>query len=248
MMKRGLLYPLLLLSLTACGGASEVDERANKSAKIHTELAASYFERGQYAIALQEIGAALQSDDSYAQAYNVRALVHMTLKEDEEADRDFRRSLKLDPGNAGTHNNYGWFLCQRGRAKESIPQFLEALKDPLYATPDLAYSNAGVCAIKAGDLAVANSYLERALILHPEMPEALVGMAELNYTRGDYVMARMHWQRFLQTDPQLDAAQLWLAVRIARKMNDRNAEASYAMQLRNRFPDSTEAQRLQARE
>jgi type IV pilus assembly protein PilF len=237
-----------LLLLSGCGSTGSVDDRARNSAKIHTELAASYFERGQYAIALQELGVALQSDDSYAPAYNVRGLVRMTLREDTQAEADFRRSLKLEPGNAATHNNFGWFLCHRGRPKESIAEFLEALKDPLYNTPDLAYANAGICAHRAGDLAAAESSLERALILHPGMPEALAGLAEVHYSKGDHAAARMHWLRFLQTGVELDAAQLWLGVRLERKMGDRDAAASYALQLRKRFPDSREAQFLQAGE
>ena len=247
-MRSGKLALVALLLLSGCGSTGPVDERARNSAKIHTELAASYFERGQYAIALQEIGVALQSDDDYAPAYNVRGLVRMTLREDAQAEADFRRSLKLEPGNAATHNNFGWFLCQRGRAKESIAEFLEALKDPLYNTPDLAYANAGICAQRAGDLVAAESYLERALILRPGMPEALAGLAEVHYSKGDVATARMHWRHFLQAGTEPDAAQLWLGVRIERKMGDRNAAASYALQLRKRFPDSREAQLLQAGE
>jgi len=239
---------IALLLLSGCGSTGPVDERARNSAKIHTELAASYFERGQYAVALQEIGVALQSDGDYAPAYNVRGLVRMTLGEDAEAEADFRRSLKLEPGNAATHNNFGWFLCQRGRPKESIAEFLEALKDPLYNTPDVAYANAGICAHRAGDPVAAESYLQRALILHPGMPQALAGLAEVYYSKGDVATARMHWRRFLQTGAEMDAAQLWLGVRIERKSGDRDAAASYALQLRKHFPDSREAQLLQAGE
>lgn len=239
---------LLALLLVACAGGGVPDERARNSAKIHTELAASYFERGQYSVALQELGAAMQADDEYAPAYNVRGLVRMKLREDEQADRDFRRALQLDPSSASALNNYGWFLCQRGKPKESIAKFLEALKDPLYNTPDMAYANAGVCAIKAGDLIAAEGYLERALILHPAMPEAQIGLAELNYTRGDYSVAKVHLMRFMQVYDALTPEQLWLAIRIERKVGDRNAAASYALQLRKRFPDSREAQLLQAGE
>ena len=37
---------------------------------------------------------------------------------------------------------------------------------------------------------------------------------------------------------------LWLGVRVERKLGDRNSEASYAMQLKNKFPDSKEARSL----
>lgn len=246
-MKQWMVY-LFAFLLVGCTSNGVSDERARNSAKIHTELAASYFERGQYSIALQELGAAMQADDEYAPAYNVRGLVRMKLHEDAQADKDFRRSLKLDPHSASALNNYGWFLCQRGHPKESIDKFLDALKDPLYNTPDMAYANAGVCAIKAGDLIAAESYLERALILHPGMSEAQIGLAELNYAKGDYSMAKVHLMRFMQVYDALTPEQLWLAVRIQRKVGDRNSAASYALQLRKRFPDSREAQLLQAGE
>lgn len=246
-MKQWMVYFFALL-LVACASGGAKDERALNSAKIHTELAASYFERGQYSIALQELDVAMQADDSYAPAYNVRGLVRMRLREDGRADKDFRRALQLDPSNASALNNYGWFLCQRGKPKESIAKFLDALQDPLYNTPDVAYANAGVCATKAGDLVAAGSYFERALILHPGMPEAEAGLADMYYTQGDYARAKVHLMQFMQVYDALTAEHLWLALRIERKMNDRNAAASYAMQLRNRFPGSPEVQLLEAGE
>lgn len=243
---------LLVLLLTGCassGGGSAGTPQADTThaqavAKIHTELAAAYYGRGQYAVALQEAGVALQAEPDYAPAYNVRALVRMALREDEEADADFRRSLELDRTNSETHNNYGWFLCQRGRAKESLVQFQQALKNPLYATPEMAYVNLGMCSKKAGLMKDVENNLQRALILHPGMPEALYGLADWSYASGDFAGAKSYFLRFSQVAPELNAEQLWLAVRIERKMRDRNSEASYAFQLRKRFPDSREAQLL----
>jgi type IV pilus assembly protein PilF len=90
----------------------------------------------------------------------------------------------------------------------------------------------------------AEVYFQRALILHPGMPEALYGLADWNYNRGDYAGAKSYFLRFSQVYGELTAEQLWLAVRIERKMRDRNSEASYSLQLRKRFPDSREAQLL----
>ncbi len=239
----------LLAGCASSGGGSEgtpaMDTtRAQSIARIHTELAAAYYERKQYAVALQEVAVALQADAGYAPAYTVRALVRMALREDDQSDADFRRSLQLDSMNSETHNNYGWFLCQRGRTKESIKQFQEALKNPLYTTPEMAYVNLGVCSKKAGQMREAESNLQRALVMRPGMPEALYGLADWSYDSGDYAGAKSYFLRFSQTSLELTAEQLWLAVRIERKMHDRNAEASYALQLRKRYPDSRETQLL----
>lgn len=250
MKKFGLLFIILLSTGCASSGGGSAGtpqtdpSHAQAVAKVHTELAAAYYERTQYSVALQEIGVAMEADADYAPAYNVRALVRMALHEEDRADADFRRSLQLDGASSETHNNYGWFLCQRGREKESIKQFNDALSNPLYATPEMAYVNLGVCSKKAGLMKDVEGNLQRALILRPDMPEALYGMADWNYGNRNYAVAKSYLTRLSQVAPDLNAEQLWLAVRIERKMRDRNSEASYALQLRKRFPNSRESQLL----
>lgn len=248
---RSLSYFLVVALLTGCGsqptqGDTEVppseSSRALASAKIHTELAGMYYERAQYGVALEELAIAMKKDSDYAPAYNVRGLVHMALLEDDQAERDFKRSLDLDENNSGARNNYGWFLCQRGREEESVKQFMAAVKNPLYTTPEKAFLNAGVCSKKAGKLVEAEAYLKRALIMQPRMAEALLGMAELNYAKADFASAKVYFQRFSQLAPEMTAANFLLAIRIERKLGDRNSEASYKMQLRKRFPESRETQ------
>lgn len=238
-------FPLAfsLFVLAGCSTPS-ADSNNSKSARVHTELAGLYFERGQYGVALDEIEQALQADRSFAQAYSVRGLVHMALREDREAEEDFRKSLNLDRNDSDTHNNYGWFLCQRGREKESIPHFMAALKNPLYQTPGRAFLNAGLCSRKIGNNKDAEEFLQRALAAQPGMPQALLAMAEMSFAAGDYAAAKKYFAGYSQSSDNLAAEQLWLAVRIERKMGDRNSEASYGMQLRKRFPDARETQLL----
>lgn len=240
---------LLVFALAGCASSQGPDEsqaaaRSRSSAKIHTELAAAYYERGQYAISLQETETAIRFDADYAPVYNMRALVRMALLEDKEAEADFRRSMRLDEANSEARNNYGWFLCQRGRGREGMQQFMDALKNPLYATPESAWLNAGVCSKKMGQLKEADEYLQRALILRPGYPGALYGLADLNYLMRDFQSAKRYFLRFTQAVQELNAEQLLLGVRIERKVGDRNSEASYALQLRKRFPDARETQLL----
>jgi type IV pilus assembly protein PilF len=241
-------YPafLLVLSVLVLAACSTTADKAQglKSAKVHTELAGLYYQRAQYGVALEELNNALKADQDYAPAYSVRGLIHMALHEDKDAEADFKRSLRLDDTDSDTHNNYGWFLCQRGRPGESIEQFVAAIKNPLYTTPGLAYLNAGLCSRKAGNNKDAEDFLQKALLVQPDLAPAIYALAELNFADGDYFAAKKHFSNFSQKTDNLTAEQLWLGVRINRKVGDRNSEASYAAQLRNRFPDSREAQSL----
>lgn len=254
---RKLIAPLFLSIVVAgCGTPSgggqatpdQLKARITAIAKVHTELAGMYYERAQMGVALGEIDIALQADQNYAPAYNVRGLIHMALHEYKEAEEDFQQSLRLDRNDPETHNNYGWFLCERGKEKESITHFMSAIKNPLYATPEIAYLNAGKCSRKAGNSKDAEEFLQRALQVQPGMPQALLAMAELSFDNGDYAVAKQYFAKFSEKTESLTAEQLWLAVRIERKTGDRNAEASYGLQLRKRFPDARETQLLMRRE
>lgn len=238
---------LLGLLVAACSSTGRNDNTeppvdARASARVHTELAAVYYEQNQFGYALDELKYALKMDSDYAPAYGVRGLVYMSLLDDKKAQQDFERSIDLDGNDAGTRNNYGWFLCQRGREQEAMQQFMAALKNPLYATPEKAHLNAGLCMKKFGKMREAEMYLKNALSLQPKMSEALVGMAELNFAKADYAGAKSYMLRLAKNGAGMSAADLLLAIRIERKMGDRNAEASYKVQLRKRFPESREAQ------
>jgi len=221
----------------------ETSERMR--ARIHTELAAGYYGLGNIGVALEEVKDALRADPTYSPAQNVAGLIYSQLKEDALAEQSYQRALSLSPGDYDANNNYGEFLCQRKREQESIRYFLAAVRNPLYPTPDRSYVNAGVCSRRSSDMASAEKYFMMALKVRPTQAQALYQMAEITYTRGNYGEAKNYLNRLTKVAPA-SAEVLWLGVRVERRLGDRNSEASYALQLRNKYPDSKEAQALSA--
>lgn len=226
-------------------GLDQEDTARLESAKAHTELASAYYANGQLAIALEELTIAQQVYSKYAPIYFVLGLVHMDLKEDALAEQSFEKAISLDPSSSEAYNNYGWFLCQRGRIDDAIKQFMTALKNPRYETPDKPYVNAGICSRKRNDDVAALEYFERALKVRSNQPQALYHSADIFFQKGDLASAKSYLLRYTKnSDPSAEA--LWLGVRVERKFGDRITEASYAQMLRQRFPDSREAQLLKA--
>lgn len=217
---------------------------AQNRARIHTELSAVYYSRGQYGVALEELNEALRADSNYAPAYNVLGLVYMELREDGIAQQNFERALKINPNDSDANNNYGWFLCQRKREGEAIKYFLAALKNPLYATPERSYVNAGVCSRGQGDDKSAEDFFQKALRIQPASPQALLGLTEINFKAGNLGQAKTYLTRYMQA-AQADAETLWMGVRLERKLGDKDAEASYGLQLRKRFPNSSQTRAMQ---
>lgn len=223
----------------ASGGVGDPHTRA----KLHTELGALYFQDGNMAVALDELKTAIAIAPSYAPAYNVRGLVRLYLREMELAEDDFKQALRLAENDPEVNNNYGWFLCQTNREKDSIAYFLRAIKNPLYQTPGRAYLNAGRCSQKVGELDAADDFLQKALRFLPDNPQALMQLAAINYQRGNYELARKHLSDIVRkVEPSAET--LWLALRIERRLGDRSAEASYGNQLRRKFSGSPEYQEL----
>lgn len=240
---------LILLCLTACAGGSQQtrnsqanNQNALKSAQAHTNLGAAYLQKNKLEIALEEFNEAVRVMPSYAAAYNGLAMVRSALNQDEEAEYNFKKSIELDPSSSSAHNNYGTFLCSRGRYTESIDHFLQAVSNPLYSTPHLAYANAGICAKRDNDYQRAQQYLNKALQLQPLTHNAAQHLAEIQLELGSVAVAQKTLQNALVASPSAEV--LWLGVKIARALNDRNSEASYSLELRRRFPNAKETQLL----
>jgi len=221
----------------------EVGDPRNR-ARVHTELAAAYYDRGNMAIALEELRLATTADASYALAHSMFGLVYADLKETSKADESFQRALRLSPNDPEINHAYGWFLCQTSREKESIGVFLQAIRNPLYGAPSRSYTAAGMCSLRMKNSKDAEEFFARALKLDADDPGALLQLGQLRYRQGNVEDARKLVSRHLKlASPSPES--LWLAVKIERKLGERTAEHSYANQLRRRFPGSPEYQALQ---
>jgi type IV pilus assembly protein PilF len=223
--------------------ASEADSQSRERARAFTDLAGAYVARAQYKVALDELRKAITADNRYGPAYNIYGMIYMDLAEDKLAEENFRRAIELDRNDSNAHNNYGWFLCTRGRYDEGLAQFSAAIRNPLYTQPELAMTNAGLCAEKKGDIALAEANLGKALKLQPDNPNSILKLAGLYFRQGRLAEVQRLLGRHDELAPP-SAESLWLGVRLERKLGDRAQEAAYALQLRKRFPDSNETQQL----
>jgi type IV pilus assembly protein PilF len=226
-----------MLSEAQNTGQNESDIR--RRARLRVELAMEYFRGRQYSIALEELRNALTIDADYSDVHNAFALVYMELNELKLAEESFQRALRLGPNDSETNNNYGWFLCQNGQAQTAISYFQVALRNPLYATPAIAARNAGICAMKAGDLNAALDFLQRSFRFDPVSGLTMYYLGEVFYRLNEFEKARFYISR-LNQQSEPNAAGLWLGIKIERRLGDRLSEARLAQQLGRRFPDSRE--------
>ncbi|TCS33284.1 type IV pilus assembly protein PilF [Paucimonas lemoignei] len=210
-----------------------------RRARIRLQLAVGYYQQQQLPVALDEIKQALLADPNFAEAYSMRGLIYMDMGEVRLAEDNFLHALRLQPQNPDFNNNYGWYLCQNGRAEQSISYFEAALNNRTYQSPAKALNNAGVCSLRLKKTVEAERYFNEAFRLEPGNVLTNINLARLYFDRGELEKSRFYIARAISAE-NLSAEALWQAIKIERKLGDRTAELSLVTQLSKRFPNSTE--------
>ena len=209
-------------------------------AEANLNLGIAYMQEGQYQEALAKLNRAKIAQPNYSPTYNTLGVLYQRLGVPEEAEKNYKHAIKLNPMDSSALNNYGQFLCQQGRFDDAGNAFMESANNPLYPTPEISITNAGICALNNGQVDIAEQYFTQALTKNPRFNPALIQMSEISYNRGEYVKARDYLQRYLAGNTH-SSKSLWLGIRIERELGDKNALSSYTMLLRNQFADSKEA-------
>jgi type IV pilus assembly protein PilF len=208
-------------------------------ARTHVDLGMEYLRINRRDVALDEAKAALKENSSYAPAHHLMGLVYMALDQISLAEDAFLRALSAAPGDPDFNNSYGWFLCLQGRIADAMSRFERAARNPYYNHPSRAYNNAGQCLLREKNDAAAEAQFTQALAADPNNANAFYALASIAYRKGDYRSAHEYLNRLHQRfDPSPQSA--WLGLRTARRLGERNAQASYAEQLRSRFANSDE--------
>ena len=236
---------LAVLLLTACSSSSakRQTEKAHEAAVYNVQLGLAYMNQGDLERAKDKLDRAATQDPNSADVHSARATLYARLNETDKADSEFRTALRLAPNDPRMVNNYAVYLCQSGRTDEGVKRFLEAAKNPLYTTPEIAYTNAGVCLHTAKKYEDARANFMRALQVRPNYAEAQYQLANLQFERGEYPAARTGIDTFISTY-QATPDLLLLGVRVAGAQGDRLAAQKYARKLKLDFPGTDQARAL----
>jgi type IV pilus assembly protein PilF len=246
---RGFFVVCLVLTVSLLGACSSGTTKSSKTekkqdpAEINTQLGIEYMREGMYESSMEKLKKAIKQNSNYQLAHTSIAILYEKLGEDKLADKHYRKAYNLNRGDSLTLNNYGQFLCRSGRLEEADKMFMAALKDPLYRYPEMVYSNAGICAGKRPDIELADKYFRKALQVNPKYKPALREMIRSSFSQQKYLATRAYLQR-LQEVESLTPEFLWIGVQAEAALDDGDAMASYALLLKNQYPESDETQAL----
>ena len=243
----------LASALSACHSSPPPYQQPDRRRKPEPEQAAianmkmalEYLRVNNLAPARDRIERALGEAPENADVQETAGLVYERLNDLPKAKHAFSAAARLGKNDPNILNSYAGFLCRTGKTAEGEKLFIEVAKDPVYRTPEVALLNAGVCLGSSGDVVDSERYFNRALTLKPNMPEALLQLGNLAFSRGDYTQALDDVQRYLAVNPP-SAEVLWLGFRAERKLGDATTAAGYARRVQTEFPNSDQAQMMRS--
>jgi type IV pilus assembly protein PilF len=247
------LLALVFLALPACKPSPPVYQPIDRHKKpepaqaavANMQMALEYMRLNNLEQARDRIERALGEAPENANVQETAGLVYERLNEIPKAKHAFSTAARLGKQDPSIQNSYAGFLCRTGKAAEGEKLFLEVAKNPIYQTPEVALLNAGVCVGSAGDVVDAERYFNRALVVKPNMPEALLELGNLAFGRGDNKQSIDYVVRYLAVNPASPEV-LWLGFRAERKLGDNTAAAAYGQRIESEFGGSQQAQMLRS--
>jgi type IV pilus assembly protein PilF len=207
------------------------------AATYNAQLGIEYLRQGNLAVAKEKLERAVLQAPRDPHIHDALALLYERINKPELVDKHYRMAAKLAPQDPGILNNYAVYLCKTGRTDEGVKRFNEAANNPLYETPETAYTNAGVCLRAANRLDEARNNFVRAVKVRPNSAEATYQLVDLDMSQGRTAEARARVEGYLSSfDATPDL--LLIGVRSAHALGDRLAAERYARRLRVEFPGS----------
>jgi type IV pilus assembly protein PilF len=204
------------------------------------ELARKYIGDGNWDAAKRNLKVASQINDRKPELHEAFALVYQSTGEFEMAEASYERAIALDKGFSRARNNYAAFLFSQERYHEAEQQLQAVVRDTLYEARPRAFVNLGLVRLAlARDESAAEAFV-RALTMEGNNRIALLELAHIYFRAGDYRLAGQYYDRYRSTVGRQSARGLWLGIRLAQESGDRDAEGSYALALRNLYPESQE--------
>lgn len=167
-------------------------------ARTRLALGVSYLERGDTAQAKFNLEKALETDDSLPEVHNALAYYYQIVGEDDQAEAAYQQSLRRDSDNADTRNNFGAFLCQRGKYAQAEQQLLDATKIAGYIRVADSYENLALCARSQQKFEQYQQYLQQGLRHNGNKVTLLYHMAVLHYAKNELPAAQRYQQKLQQ--------------------------------------------------
>lgn len=192
------------------------------------KVGVTYYNLGQYELALIEFEQAIKLDGIYPNAYTNRGCVYHVLGQHEAALADYAQAIRLgrQAMNAKVRNNRGLLYLALGQLERAYSDLNQALDiEPDYAN---AYINRALVYTQLGQLEQALADYQRALTLDPKQVLARHNRGYLYQQAGRWSEALNDYTEALKHDPTFRQTLINRSVLYVQLGRDADAAADHA--------------------
>lgn len=211
-----------------------------KAAEANLNLGIAYYRADNLTLAKDKLERAREQNPKNVQVRGTLALLYARLGDEARAEAEFNAALRLAPSDPEQLNNYAVYLCGHGKADAGVQRFMQAAANPLYKTPWVAWTNAGVCLRSAQRDSEAALHFDKALKAQPGYAEVVYQFADLDLARQQPALAFRRVEDWLATNPKATPDLLYTGWRAARALGDQLSALKLARRLQMDFPNSAQ--------
>jgi tetratricopeptide (TPR) repeat protein len=226
------------------GNIQEALSHYNKALQIRPDdlegnynLGNLYLRQGRFRDAIFYYGEAVRSKPDFAPAHNNLGIALGQSGDRTKAVEQFRKAVSLDPGYEEAQNNLKIAQAIQDKSKETVlakDSTTTAITDQESADGQV---EAGLSAVKKGDLAGGIDHFRKALKLDPNHYEAHVHMGLSLAFRQNLDEAIIHFRKAIQINPKPPEAYNSLGVALAKagKMEEAVTQLKEAIRINPKF-------------
>jgi type IV pilus assembly protein PilF len=207
--------------------------------QARVDAAMEYLRKNDTDNAVRHLRIAHELDSRSAVVNNGLALTFQVSGEKALAEKHYKAALRADRSLTSARNNYAVFLYSEERYPEACRQMRQVIKDTLYVGRSDAFHNLGQCEMRLGNMEEAQEYFVRALALNRNHTGTMLELAEINLSLGNYVQAQRYFEAF-DSRAEQNPRSLFMGIQLAEQFGQNDAQASYALALKNLYPHSVE--------
>lgn len=170
-----LLYLIFCSILVSCASTTTSADRTQSD--FFLKMGLSYMGEEKYQDAFIEFQKAIQADPDNKEALNALGLIHLKYEDYDKAEQSFLDALDVDVNFSDAYHNLGVVYSAKKQWNRAIGQFENALKNPLYKSPERTYYNLGNAYYRIKKYRVAMKQYQGALRRSPQFYPAYYGIA-----------------------------------------------------------------------
>ena len=162
---------LFVLLLFSC--AISPANRGEYEFDTHYKFGLAHMSKGDLSKAYIEFQKVIKLDPKHKESLNYLGFISSRFNKYDEAESYYKRAISVDRHYSEALNNLGVLYLETEDWDEAIRYFKMALNNPVYNTPEKAYSNMGFAFLKKEDYISSQDAINSALMRKPDYSFAI---------------------------------------------------------------------------